>query len=114
MQKIESTKKTKAYLVKPLKPSYCLGQDSDGEFWLGYSNPAFQGHIFRSFSTKQERSRAQLDKIEYAEYKIRFRPRRCEGLRNSWDDVTCALYFTQKCWKHNSKRRKQYYREQDL
>lgn len=113
MRKIEKTKKTKSYLIDPLKPSCALGQDRDGEFYFSYSNPAFRGYMFRSFSTKQERSQAQLHKIEYAGYKIKFRPCRSSTLIDSWEDVTCTMYYVKKCWKHNSKRRKQFYRERE-
>lgn len=111
MQKIHQLKKTKSFLVPPLKPSYMY-------IWRGeciefYRNPAFQGDGCRSFSTKQERSMAFMHEIEYAEYGLKVRPHRGNNLVDAWDDLYCHFNSTTKSWKHNSKRRHQYYRQKD-
>lgn len=113
MRQIEKTKKTKPHYLPTLKPSY-MYCGCDGEVVERFDPPCFQGKYFRSFSTKQERSFGQMHNAEYArEYGLRIRPSRVDGLIDSWDDVPSTAYYVRGCWKHNSKRRKQFYKTKE-
>ncbi len=72
--------------------------------------PCIHSGTHKKFSTKQEKSYYFLHLIEYAGYPVKLRAARGKALANPWDDYPSQVYDLAKCWKHNSKRRKQYYR----
>ncbi|EGR3302662.1 hypothetical protein CGH87_23495 [Vibrio parahaemolyticus] len=43
-------------------------------------------------------------------YPIKLRAARGKTLAVPWDDYPACVYDVAKCWKHNSKRRHQYYK----
>lgn len=81
----------------------------DGPFlWNVY--PCVRSRTFKRFSTKQEKSYFFLHEVEYREYPIKLRAARGKSLANPWDDYPAYVDKVAKCWKHNSKRRHQYYK----
>lgn len=68
----------------------------------------------KRFSTLNEAKQAFGNKEdEYRRlYKIRGKRTR-GGLPNPWDDYPSYCYDLAKCWKHNSKRKNQWYREKN-
>lgn len=85
--------------------------DDDHRSFLDYPN--LRNWYYRSFSTKQEKSCAILHAIECREMsvKVRIRERRGKSLPSDWDDFKSTFHYVKKCWKHNSKRAHQYYKE---
>lgn len=81
-------------------------------FWEIYPN--VRSSVFKKFSTHQERSFYFLHSIEYKDYPLRLRVARGTGLPHVWDDFPTYVYDVAKSWKHNSKRKNQYYRESDM
>lgn len=51
-----------------------------------------------------------LHLIEYKEYPIKLRAARGKRLADPWDDYPSDAYDVAKSWKHNSRRKHQYYR----
>ncbi len=49
--------------------------------------------------------------IEYKDYPLYIRVARGKGLPYVWDDFPSYVYKWAKSWKHNSKRKNQYYKE---
>lgn len=49
--------------------------------------------------------------IEYKDYPLKIRVARGSGLPYIWDDFPTYVYKFSKSWKHNSKRKNQYYKE---
>lgn len=47
------------------------------------------------------------------DYNIKLRPKRGKHLPHIWDDKPTYAFKYAKSWKHNSKRRHQWYREKD-
>ncbi|ANQ27026.1 hypothetical protein BA894_11420 [Vibrio natriegens] len=76
--------------------------------WDVYPNVRSGTH--KHFSTKQEKSYFFLHMIECKGYPIKLRAARGRALANPWDDYSAYVYDVAKCWKHNSKRRHQYYK----
>lgn len=81
------------------------------ESWNNYTqevchtNDSF-GYFRRILTTAERRANAGCD-AEYGQGFVRG-ARRGHNLPNSWDDVNCGAYGLRACWKHNSKRRKQW------
>ena len=69
--------------------------------------------ILKAFSTHQERSFYFLHIIEYKDYPLKIRVARGNGLAQAWDDLPTYVYKVTKSWKHNSKRKHQYYKEHE-
>ncbi|MBS0970755.1 hypothetical protein [Nissabacter archeti] len=65
---------------------------------------------FRQFSTLQEKSYYHLHRYEYREFGLHLRAARGKMLPSSWDDFPSDVDNVAKSWKHNSRRRHQYYR----
>lgn len=66
----------------------------------------------KKFSNKQEKSLYFLHKKEYKkEYGLKIRGKRGGSLPDCWDDYPSYVYDVAKSWKHNSKRKNQYYKE---
>ncbi len=72
--------------------------------------PSVRSGIHKHFSTKQEKSYFFLHLIECRGYPIKLRAARGKALANPWDDYPSYVYSLAKSWKHNSKRRYQYYK----
>lgn len=49
--------------------------------------------------------------IEYKDYPLKLRVARGSGLPEEWDDLPSSVYKVAKSWKHNSKRKHQYFKE---
>lgn len=79
-----------------------------GYMWDVYPNVRSGAH--KHFSTKQEKSYFFLHNIECKGYPIKLRAARGRALANPWDDYPAYVYDLAKSWKHNSKRRYQYYK----
>ena len=95
--------------MKKLKQQYRSHIKADGHFlWDVY--PCVRSGTHKHFSTKQEKSYFFLHEVEYREYPIKLRAARGKSLANPWDDYAAHVYEVAKCWKHNSKRRHQYYK----
>ncbi len=95
--------------MKKLKQQYRSHVKAQGAYlWDMY--PTVRSRIHKHFSTKQEKSYYFLHKIECCEYPIKLRAARGRLLANPWDDYSAHVYDVAKCWKHNSKRRHQYYK----
>lgn len=95
--------------MKKLKQQYRRRNVAHGDYlWDVY--PRVRSGTHKHFSTKQEKSYFFLHKVEYSEYPLKLRPARGKSLANPWDDYPAYVYNVAKCWKHNSKRRHQYYK----
>lgn len=81
-------------------------------FWEIYPN--VRSSVFKKFSTYQERNFYCLHRIEYKDFPLKLRVARGSGLPDDWDDLPTYVYGVAKSWKHNSKRKHQYYRESNL
>jgi len=79
-----------------------------GDGWVIYPN--VYSRVHKHFSTKQEKSYFFLHEIECKGYPIKLRAARGRALPDDWDDLPAYVYSCAKSWKHNSKRRNQYYR----
>ena len=102
---MDKLKCLKQQYVKVVKKG--LTGDYDDEFF-----PNRQDKWYRHFSTKQEKSFYFLHRIEYKTYRIRLGYKRCQ-IFDSWEDLTPFSCYGGKNWKHNSKRKYQYYREKN-
>lgn len=107
MQKLEKThKKTKVqYRSSGRKKIYFP--------WESCRYPNLRNQIYSYFRTQQERSFHYLHKAEYWDYNIKLRPKRGKHLPHIWDDKPTYAFKYAKSWKHDSKRRHQWYREKD-
>lgn len=87
----------------------CIKEVMDDD-WEIY--PQMRSHTHRHFSTKQEASMYQMHELEYCrEYGYFLRAKRSSSnLPNAWDDLPNHNWDLKRCWKHNSKRSKQYYK----
>ncbi|HCE2839551.1 hypothetical protein CGJ94_17635 [Vibrio parahaemolyticus] len=95
--------------MKKLKQQYRSHAKAQGDYlWDVY--PSVRSGTHKHFSTKQEKSYYFLHKVECREYLIKLRAARGRSLANPWDDYPAHVYDVAKCWKHNSKRRHQYYK----
>ncbi|NRB69620.1 MAG: hypothetical protein HRU48_20000 [Vibrio sp.] len=95
--------------MKKLKQQYRSRKKAHRAYlWDVY--PSVRSGTHKHFSTKQEKSYFFLHKVEYSEYPLKLRPARGKSLANPWDDYPAYVYDVAKCWKHNSKRRHQYYK----
>lgn len=101
--------------MKKLKSQYKKSHHQQGTkhryFWKSYPN--IRSSVFKQFSTHQERSFYYLHLIEYKDYPLKIRVARGAGLPNAWDDLPTSVYDLAKSWKHNSRRKRQYYIEHE-
>ncbi|NOH98144.1 hypothetical protein F0226_15370 [Vibrio sp. 99-70-13A1] len=72
--------------------------------------PSVRSGTHKHFSTRQEKSYFFLHKIECKGYPVKLRAARGRSLANPWGDYPAYVYGLAKSWKHNSKRRYQYYK----
>ena len=96
--------------MKRLKQQYhrCINHRHLGYLWEVY--PSIRSGIHKRFSTKQEKSFYLMHLAECKEYPVKLRASRGKALANPWDDYPSFVYDLAKSWKHNSKRRYQYYK----
>lgn len=73
--------------------------------------PFRQDRYYRKFSNKNAKASLGLSLIECKEIGINIRLRNGMDFPDPWDDYISNLCYVAKSWKHNSKRRKQYFRE---
>lgn len=75
--------------------------------------PNLRNYYYRKIRTKQEKAVNYQHRIECFEMgvKVKIRSKRCENLADGWDDIPSFFHDMKKCWKHNSKRAHQYYKE---
>ena len=98
--------------AKKLKPQYQFGRSSSTRkpYARIDTYPHLRNHIFRYFSTFFEK-RATLGHIaDYPDYGIRFRACRGKNIIDHYDDVPTDILKLSRNWKHNSRRKKQFYR----
>ena len=70
---------------------------------------------YRPIRTHQERAMHELHKKEYRQIRqLKLRARRGKTLPCAWHDINVSAHAYTKSWKHNSKRRKQWYRTNDI
>ena len=95
--------------MKKLKQQYrCYIERRDWDYiWKVYPNVRSGTH--KNFSTKQEKSFYFMHLVECKGYPVKLRAARGKALANPWDDYPSFVYDVAKSWKHNSKRRNQYY-----
>jgi hypothetical protein len=72
---------------------------------VDYTNDSF-GYFRRISTTAERRANLGCD-ADYGQGFVRG-ARSYRNIPNSWDDVNCGAYGLSACWKHNSKRRKQW------
>lgn len=80
-----------------------------GYAWEIY--PSIRSVVHKRFSTKQEKSYYFLHQIECKGYPVKLRAARGKALADPWDDYPSSACDKAKSWKHNSKRRNQYYKQ---
>lgn len=69
-------------------------------------------HYYRPIRTHQERAMYELHKTEYRFCsKLKLRAKRGKALPCAWHDIRVSALDYTKSWKHNSKRRHQWYRQ---
>ncbi|EMA2447103.1 hypothetical protein U2G60_002345 [Vibrio fluvialis] len=97
--------------MKKLKQQYkhAVGRQSADYLWHFY--PSIRSGTHKHFSTKQEKSFYFMHLVECKGYPVKFRTARGKALADPWDDYPAYVYDVAKSWKHNSKRKHQYYRE---
>ena len=95
-------KKLKSQYKKVIIHTYGL------KTWCWYPN--IRSHYHKYFSTYQEKSFYALHYIECREYSVKLRAARGASLPNPWDDKPAITLKLAKSWKHNSKRRHQFFR----
>ncbi|MBS9811372.1 hypothetical protein G5C64_22335 [Vibrio diabolicus] len=95
--------------MKKLKQQY-RSRDKEYGHYLWDVYPRVRSGTHKHFSTKQEKSYFFLHEIECRGYPIKLRAARGKARADPWDDYPACVYDVAKCWKHNSKRRHQYYR----
>lgn len=95
--------------MKKLKQQYrCYIERREWDYiWKVYPNVRSGTH--KHFSTKQEKSFYFMHLVECKGYPVKLRAARGKALANPWDDYPSFVYDVAKSWKHNSKRRNQYY-----
>ncbi|WED21554.1 hypothetical protein L3Q72_13120 [Vibrio sp. JC009] len=95
--------------MKKLKQQYRSQVKVHGHYF-GDVYPGVRSGTHKQFSTKQEKSYFFLHEIEYRQYPIKLRAARGKPLADPWDDYPANVNYLAKSWKHNSKRRYQYYK----
>ncbi|BCX73912.1 hypothetical protein RFY44_04215 [Acinetobacter bereziniae] len=104
---MDKLKRLKQQYVKVVKKG--LTGDYDDEIY-----PHRRDTYYRHYSVKQEKSSFFLHEIEYRSYFLKLRKKRGRALMCSWTtEHTPAFCYGGKNWKHNSKRKHQYYREKN-
>ena len=100
--------------MKKLKSQYYQPVNTNTHDYLSDRYPNVRSAYFKKFSNQQERSFYFMHYIEYKDYPLNLRVARGTGLPHVWDDFSADIYKVAKSWKHNSKRRHQYYKEHEI
>lgn len=89
--------------------SYSIGMNNMNEYEVF---PNLISGCHKHFSTKQEKSLYEMHQYEYfKEYNLKLRGKRSKrNLADPWDDYPSFVYDSLKSWKHSTKRKKQYYK----
>ena len=90
--------------VNKLKMHYSVVPNPD---WWSEYDEMWCSSYHRRIKTTQEHRMNEAHMSEYGDEMVRGK-RRYRQLPNSWDDVPTGIWDGRKCWKHNSKRRKQW------
>lgn len=100
---------------KKIKQQYRNSYKSESFFLKDYYfdiYPNVRSGCHKKFSKQQEKSHFQMHSLEYKrEYGLKIRGKRAGGLAECWDDYPSYVCEMGKSWKHNSKRKTQYYKE---
>lgn len=72
--------------------------------------PQLRNHIYRYFSTFSEKKATLGHIADYPDYGIRFRACRGKNIIDHHDDVRSDALKLSRSWKHNSRRKNQFYR----
>ena len=96
--------------MKKLKQQYKYSETNSGCCFNWVYYPLLKNCLYKRFSTRQEKSYFYLHRIEYKEYHLKLRAARGTQLADPWDDHPSTVYDVARSWKHNSRRRYQYYR----
>ncbi|SHH55834.1 hypothetical protein [Ferrimonas marina] len=100
------------YQAKRLKAQFARQAISDTWFGPRLIHPDLRTNCHKRFSTLQERRWNLAHQPELQAYRTAIRGRRYhKSLPNSNWDFYPSVLDTMTSWKHNSKRRKQWYRE---
>lgn len=95
-------------LKKQYQRSYKIKLFGQNELITIYPN--VRSSVYKIFSTKQEKSTYFSNMIEYKHYKLKIRAKRGKNIKSLWSYTKLSnVYRNAKSWKHNSKRKKQYY-----
>ena len=96
--------------MKKLKQHYKHKVDDKYSQYLWKLYPSIRSGVFKHFSTKQEKSVYFIHLVECKGYPVKLRAARGKQLADPWNDYPTYVYDVAKSWKHNSKRKFQYYR----
>lgn len=99
--------------MKNLKYQYQNSIKRNPDDYFSKRYPNIKSLYYKAFSTRQERSFYFLHIIEYKDYPLKIRVARGNGLAQAWDDLPTYVYKVAKSWKHNAKRKHQYYKEHE-
>ncbi|TCM60671.1 hypothetical protein EC844_13110 [Acinetobacter calcoaceticus] len=99
--------------MKKLKYQYRQSIRITHKAYFGLIYPNIKSLYHKKFSTQQERGFYFLHVIEYKGYPLKIRAARGKGLAQVWDDLPASVYSVAKSWKHNSKRKHQYYKQHE-
>ena len=97
--------------MKKLKFQYLQPANTHPNDGIRKRYPHMRNAYFKKFSTYPERSFYFFHLIEYKDYPLKLRVARGSGLPEEWDDLPPSVYNVAKSWKHNSKRKHQYFKE---
>ncbi len=97
--------------MKKIKSQYKIVsiQNYGPRTWYLYTN--LRSHYHKYFSTFQEKSFYSLHNVEFRDFPLKLRAARGSCLVDPWDDLPTNTIKVAKSWKHNSRRRNQYFRE---
>lgn len=96
--------------MKKLKMQYKYPKAFEGSHCYHVFFVFLRSYVHKKFSTRQEKSFHSLHRIEYKEYPLKLRVARGKQLAEPWDDYPFHGYDIARSWKHNSRRKRQYYR----
>lgn len=103
---MKNTKKIKEQYRKASKPIIY------NNCYFGPKNYAsLKNWLFRRFNTVPEKSAYEIHMIEYKMYGLKLRSARGMNLTSINEDKNSFAYKYRKCWKNNSKRKHQYFKE---
>ena len=98
--------------MQKLKFQYLQSENIHPNDGIRERYPHLRNVYHKKFSTLQERSFYFLHLLEYKNYPLKLSVARGTGLPDERVDLPAYVYKVAKSWKHNSRRRKQYYRKQ--